>query len=55
VLARRGDSVAGVMRAARWRDRRGRWPGYPLTHGTSGGDHVLWTRILAGTAPMDDE
>ena len=35
----------------RWRARHGRVPGYPLTHGTSGGDHVRRTRVRAGTAP----
>src|SRR3569623_477890 len=34
----------------RWRDRRGRLPVYPLTHGTSGGNHVLRARARAGTA-----
>ena len=50
-----GAAALQSLRAARWRDRRGRVPGYPLTHGTSGGDHVLRTRVRAGTAPLDDE
>ena len=33
----------------------GRLPRYPLTHGTSGRDHVRQTRICAGTTPMDEE